>query len=219
MVLDSNLLKITTPSLKTGDILLFDEHPTCCCMNFLDSCIKCCTREPYSHAALVIVNPPWKDDNNTPIPKGTYVWESSYHGKDWPDIQNGKTQFGVQLQPIELYTKKYPGHDSIWVRRLKTTKWFKQTDKLEKINNDTKNKSYDINICDWLAALFKNRCYKRRTKSFYCSAFVSYTLSQLGMIPNVDWTIVSPALLSSKMPNNIVNINTWYEDDELYTSC
>lgn len=219
MKLNFKIRPLTQP-LKTGDILLFDEHPTLCCMNFLDSCIKCCTTEPYSHAALVIVNPPWKNDQQKPIPPGTYIWESSYHGKDWPDLQNGKTAFGVQLQPIDLYTKNYPGHVQTWVRRAKpnAAKRFQDTKDMININKATENKPYDINVCDWLAALFKNTCYKRRTKSFYCSAFVSYVLCQLKIV-NVDWTIVSPALLSSKKPNTIININKWYKNDELYASC
>ena len=39
MKLNFKIRPLTQP-LKTGDILLFDEHPTLCCMNFLDSCIK-----------------------------------------------------------------------------------------------------------------------------------------------------------------------------------
>ena len=93
--------------LKTGDLLLFSEQPTNCFMKTLDCCIKKCTKSRYSHAALVIVDPPWAEHC-----KGTFVWESSYHGTK--DPQDNEVKFGVQLTPIELYTKSYPGKVSIW---------------------------------------------------------------------------------------------------------
>ena len=207
-------------NLNTGDILLFNEYPSCGCMRCLDNCIKLCTDEPYSHSALVIVNPTWKTDKGEPIPPGIYVWESSYHGKKWPDVQTGQTAFGVQLQPLELYTKDYPGTVEVYVRRASpgAAKLFENMKALQDLNAETKHIFYDINPCDWIAALFRWRWFKRTTQRFYCSAFVSYILTQLGILPpNTDWTIVSPALLSSEKPNSIVRWEYEYGEDERIT--
>jgi hypothetical protein len=70
--------------LKTGDILLFDEHPTDCLNSFLDSTIRCCTHSKYSHAGLVIIDPEW-------APKGIYVWDSSK--QTVPDPQDQRIKF------------------------------------------------------------------------------------------------------------------------------
>lgn len=97
--------------LKTGDILLFSELPTSLWMSCLDRIIKTCTNSKYSHSALVIVDPPW-----APALKGTFVWESSWHGT--PDPQDNEVKFGVQLTPLDFYIKQYPGRVSIYARQI-----------------------------------------------------------------------------------------------------
>ena len=101
-------------NVTTGDILLFDERPNMCCMATLDSLIQCCTRSKYSHCALVVVDPPF-----APQCKGTFVWESSWHGTK--DPQDDKVKFGVQLTPIELYTEHYPGAVTVYRRQPMST--------------------------------------------------------------------------------------------------
>jgi len=191
--------------LKTGDLLLFSEEPTNCLMKTLDCCIKKCTKSRYSHAALVVVDPPWATHC-----KGTFVWESSYHGTR--DPQDNEVKFGVQLTPIELYTKNYPGKVSIWVRTPRFDNVF--TDEaLMKIHPLVYKHGYDTRVRDWFCAAF---CYKIQcqTEVFTCSAFVSFVLHELGVL-DACWTVISAAELSSFDSTGMVEFKKKYSKDEL----
>ena len=53
----------------------------------------------------------------------------------------------------------------------------------------------------------------RTTDEFFCSAFVSYALTQAGVLnENTDWTIISPAELSSDNDMNIPWIQKYSTD-------
>ena len=176
--------------LNTGDILLFSELPSECCMGFLDCCIKCCTVSKYSHSAMVIKNPPW-----APQCTGTYVWESSYHNTK--DPQDNQIKFGVQLTPLEFYTKEYPG--SVQIYRRKGIDIDDET--LCAIHQDVYCHKYDTRPKDWCGAWLKRKV-KRQTEVFTCSAFVSYILTRTGVLASdTPWTIVSAAELSSHRTN------------------
>jgi len=170
--------------LKTGDLLLFSEHPYECCMGLLDCCIKCCTGSKYSHAALVVVDPPW-----APSCKGTFVWESTWHGTK--DPQDSLVKFGVQLTPLEFYTKHYPGIVSIYVRDGV------EIASITAIQTTVYGHKYDTRPKDWCAALFKTPI-PRQTDVFTCSAFVSYVLTMAGVLAkDTSWTTVSAEDLSN----------------------
>ena len=177
--------------LKTGDVLLFSEQPSSCCMYSFDSLIKCCTCSKYSHAALVVVDPPW-----APELKGTFVWESSWHGV--PDPQDYIVKFGVQLTPLEFYTHQYPGSVRIFYRSpvsSDTRKLFSDS-ALKALHKRVYKHSYDTRICYWCSALF--RCRRRsQAQVFTCSAFVSFVLTELGVLSKkTAWTAISAAELS-----------------------
>lgn len=175
--------------LKTGDILLFSERPTPCWLATLDCLIKCCTNSKYSHAALVVIDPPW-----APHLKGTFVWESSWHGT--PDPQDNIIKYGVQLTPLSFYTDRYPGTVSIWLRRGQSKYFDPQA--LIRIHNQVYCHKYDSRPKDWCAALFKKRI-ANQTDVFTCSAFVSFVLTSLGVLSiDTPWTIVSAAELSDR---------------------
>lgn len=191
--------------LKTGDILLFSEHPTDCCMSCLDCIIKRCTCSRYSHSALVVVDPPW-----APQLKGVFVWESSWHGT--PDPQDGIIKMGVQLTPMAFYTEQYPGKVQIWVRRAPFNiaipkQWIDIHEKVYK-------HGYDTRPYDWIsAALCRN--IKRQTDTFTCSAFVSYVLTHLKQLEDdTCWTTVSAAELSSSRNSSLVKFIHAYGEDE-----
>ena len=175
-------------TLKTGDILLFSEKPTICWMSTLDCIIKCCTCSKYSHAALVIVDPPW-----APQLKGIYIWESSWHGIK--DPQDGIVKFGVQLTPLEFYTQQYPGTVSIYVR--KGNQQYFKTESLLRVQTSVYKHKYDDRPYDWCAACLRRKI-PRQTDVFTCSAFVSFILTNMGVLSlETDWTIVRAADLSS----------------------
>lgn len=193
-------------TLKTGDILLFSEHPTQCCMACLDCLIKKCTCSKYSHSALVVVDPPW-----TTL-KGIYVWESSWHGQ--PDPQDGLVKMGVQLTPLEFYMSKYPGSVRIWVRRapfdvVKPKQWVN-------IHKKVYKHAYDTRPYDWISAAFQRRI-ARQTDSFTCSAFVSYVLTELkALAGDTCWTTISAAELSSERKSSLVHFVEEYGADEYF---
>jgi len=175
--------------LKTGDILLFNEHPNNIFMGILDYLIKICTNSSYSHSAIVIRDPPWLEE------KGVYVWESTYHGN--PDPQDGKIKFGVQITPITRYTEDYPGIVTIYVRKCSAPElWTLKI--LNEIHDTVYCKPYDIYPQDWLEALIQIDLFKPRTTRFFCSALVAYIILRVGIIdPSTNWTKVSAQKLSS----------------------
>lgn len=194
--------------LKTGDIVLFNEHPTNICMAMLDCLIKCFTCSKYSHVALIVVDPPF-----APLCRGTYVWESSWHGSK--DPQDDTVKFGVQLTPIELYTKNYPGRVSIYRRapESKSTRQLFSDNALLALHKKVYKHGYDTRPKDWCSALFRRRI-RRQTDVFTCSAFVSYALTELGVLDaETPWTIVSAAEFSARN-NTLLKWQHAYTDDQ-----
>ena len=182
----------STLSLRTGDLLFFNEHPTNTRFRCLTSLIKCCTLSKYSHVAIVVVDPPW-----TSL-QGVFIWESSYHGTK--DPQDGKVKFGVQLTPIELYTRNYPGRVDIFVRRPYHPDTYEKFSRMTLLSVQSKvyDTPYDTSIKDWVGAWTKITPAKRQTKSFFCSAFVSFVLTECGILdPLTDWTKTTAADLSN----------------------
>lgn len=197
--------KVTTP-LRTGDFLLFDEHPTNCLMSTLDFVIRCFTSSRYSHAGLVIVDPPW-------APKGTYVWDSSKHNV--PDPQDKKIKFGIALVPIAHYLDQSRGRQILYKRSPidpRTYEIFEDPSFLKKLHDNVYGKHYDLTLGHWFAGLM-HILIPRTTKEFFCSAFVSYALTQAGILQeDTDWTIISPAELSSDNDMNIPWVKSYGPD-------
>ena len=191
--------------LKTGDILLFSERPTQCCMACLDCLIKKCTCSQYSHSAIVIVDPPW-----APTLKGVFVWESSWHGH--PDPQDGLVKMGVQLTELSFYTQRYPGGVQIWVRHAPfniatPSQWIALHTRVYK-------HGYDTRPYDWISAAL-GRKIKCQTDTFTCSAFVSFVLTQFHQLEHdTCWTTVTAADFSSQRNSKLVRfIHNWPTDE------
>ena len=193
-----------TQNLRTGDILFFNEHPTNKYLKCLTSLIKCCTWSNYSHVGLVIVDPPW-----TSL-KGIFVWESSYHGTI--DPQDNKIKFGVQLTPIDLYTRRYPGNVQMFLRRPYHPDTYEKFSRytLMSVQSKVYDAPYDTSIKDWIGAWLKVTPARRQTKSFFCSAFVAFILTECGiLVPTTDWTKTTAADLS-KSACDTLNWNFQY---------
>lgn len=177
-------------NLRTGDILLFNEKPLSCKMWWIDSCIQWWTNSPYSHVGIVIVDPEW-------APEGTYVWDSSMHVH--PDPQDNKVKFGIALVKIEDYVDNIDGKQRLYKRSPVDPSVYDRftPERLRLLHDAVYGKHYDLDIGHWLAGLV-HRLIPRTTRQFFCSAFVSYALTQVGVLdPDTDWTVVSPAMLSS----------------------
>lgn len=203
-------------NLRTGDIILFEEDAKCgSIFKLIDWAIRCWTMSPYSHAGLVVVDPPrvniytgepvFDENGNPDVLKGTYIWDSSKHFQK--DPMDGKIKFGIALVPIEEYMNdKMLNHQTLYKRspiHPDTYKLFSQ-DKMRELYVQVYDKPYDIQLGHWLAGMF-HILIPRSNKAFFCSAFVSYALTFVGVLDkDTDYTIISPANLSSTSKNKLV---------------
>tara|TARA_B110000090_G_C13353736_1_gene435866 strand:+ start:1135 stop:1734 length:600 start_codon:yes stop_codon:yes gene_type:complete len=177
--------------LKTGDIILFNEHPYNGWLACVDWAIRCWTRSRYSHVGIIVVDPPWTK-------KGTYVWDSSKHVHK--DPEDGKIKYGIALVPLRDYVEYSGGKQRLYKRSPQNPKTYdKFTDEaLMKIHDKVYGCHYDTMVGHWLAAMV-HILIPRTDKTFWCSAFVSYALTTVGILDvETDWTIVSPVDLSEK---------------------
>ena len=198
---------ISISDLQTGDLLLFDENPSNYLMKTLDFIIKYSTECQFSHSAIILKDPTFI----SPLLKGTYVWESSYHGI--PDAEDDDVKFGVQIMPFDLYLKKYPGNVNIYVRKCPENALKLFTDaKLKRIHDKVHNKPYDLNPIDWFDSYKHIHKNIPTDKRFFCSAFCCYLLTHIGiMSSNTDWSSMSCADL--KYTSSAINWNYKYSKE------
>ena len=189
------LVDINKMNLRTGDILLFDERPYNACAHCFDSLIKCWTHSKYSHSAIVLKDPKWLGVTQT------CVWESTgFNGLD--DIVDHRKKFGVQIQNIDEYSRKFPGHIQAYVRRVSDQDHKKFTAScLQEIRQTVKDAPYDIWPPDWVEVA--SGCGPKATdKRFWCSAFVGYILVRTGVLSeDTDWSALTCQSLSSQGTN------------------
>ena len=66
-------------------------------------------------------------------------------------------------------------------------------DKLKAIHETGYDKPYDINLLDWIGALFRKDIHPQKTSRFWCSALVGFVLTKVGILaPETDWSIMRP---------------------------
>ena len=84
-------------------------------------------------------------------------------------------------------------------------------EKLTSIHEKVYDIPYDTNPFDWLEGLIQKDPFPQKKNRFWCSAFISFILVQVGVLPNsIDWSIVRPKDLSSKC--SVLPIY-YYEED------
>lgn len=176
---------------STGDIILFNGlYPA-------SKIIDVVTQGKWSHVGMVV-----KDPNflfNVDHKKGIFLYESD--GKEFIDVDSGSKLFGVQLVDLKEKIDKYEG--TIAYRKLlwnKPIEYF--DDVLKVIYNTTYHKSYDWNVFDLLDPIIYKKFWildkilhinHRKTDAFFCSSFVSYIYTQLGLLPQkTDWSLIYP---------------------------
>ncbi len=182
-------------TLKTGDILLCDNLQYSS-WGLFSWFIKFMTKSDFSHVGMIVVDPEF---TNVPL-KGTYVWTSGI--SDTPDPDDNTKKFGVQFIPYEHFIATYGG--KIYVRRIEC----KSTEEYNKIfNNETLteihkvvyDKPYDIIVTDWIEAYCKKDRHPQKTSRFFCSAFIGYVYTKLGLFDSgLDWSILYPSYFSSE---------------------
>ena len=190
--------------LQTGDILLFHHENDCkTCFNCVFSCftglIECCTDSKFSHVAIVVRDPTF---TNPPM-KGLYVLESSF--ETFPDAIDHKYKFGVELEDYDKVINSAKEHETIYWRKLKCRRDTNFYHLLKEAHDVVYDKPYDIFPEDWINALFhkQHATDGQVTSRFFCSALVAYIYFYWGFLPDsVEWTLVTPKMLSSESPDN-----------------
>ncbi len=167
----------------TGDILFFRGTGTS-----FDTIIETVTHSPYSHVAMVVVDPAWVE---TP---GSYVIQSLFRAGAAEACEQDTRQSGVQMNLLSEISLKHAD-----VRRLSVDV---PMEKLCTIHARVHNVPYDYNLLHWfLAGLHAVglSCFSPRHRdTFWCSALVSYIYTELGLLESsTDWSTVSPADLST----------------------
>jgi hypothetical protein len=171
--------------LKTGDIILFNGTKS-----LFDHLIEKVTGTPWSHIGIILKNPTFID----PSLNGIYMWESG--DENFPDPSTGKKTLGVRISRLKDVYETTKNDNNMYFRRI-TTEEPITNDDLMNIYNVVRNKPYDINIIDWIAAALKINI-KRTTKRFWCSAFVGYIFWYLKYFKDdIDWTILRPSDFST----------------------
>ena len=178
-------------SLKTGDLLIFN-YESSGFFGAFTKMIKWGTHSNYSHIAMVLKDPSFKD---MPPLKGLYVWESSYEGK--PDPQDNKIKLGVQVTPLQEILDAYKDKGHVYLRSLKTNLYNNKSifsnEKIDEIHNTVYDKPYDIVPMDWINAFFKKDNQPQKTSRFWCAALVGYIYTKVGILDkNTDWSILTP---------------------------
>lgn len=180
----------TIPKLKTGDIILCEQVTSSGFIWLFEKLISLFTRSPYVHCAFVLKDPTYIHSSL----KGYYIWESSWEGI--PDPQDGKVKFGVQITNIHDFLYNYPSKK--YIRRFTGPDDTFTPRKIDEIHKKVYDKPYDIMPQDWIEGILQVDPQPQKTSRFWCSAFVSYVLVQLKLLPTIlDWSIVRPCDLSA----------------------
>ena len=64
---------------------------------------------------------------------------------------------------------------------------------LTKIHDVVYNKPYDIMPLAWILAIFRKDIRPQRTDRFWCSAFIGFILTKIGLLKaDTDWSLMRP---------------------------
>lgn len=200
--------------LKTGDLILFDSRKSWP-LNWIDKGIKFFTNSNYNHIGMVLKNPTFLAELHNcdkTLFEGLFLWESSFEAE--PDPQDGKVKFGVQVTQFDQALKNNGG--TIYIRKLECSEEeYKDKFTNENLSNIHKliyDKPYDLNLFDWIKALFRVNNNPQKENTFWCSALVGIIYSKLGVIDsNLDWTIMRPSDFSLEDKQKHINFKSGFK--------
>lgn len=195
---DNEKLEKILSELETGDIILFEGK------SYLFSrLISWYTGTPYTHVGMILRDPTYID----PKLKGLYLWESGI--ESFNDAEDNVRKLGIQISDFREILEKLDG-EAVYYRKLHA-QIPDLENKLAEIHSIVHNCPYDTSIIDLLETTmnveFKtnygdpilhlfSRNYNK-TDTFYCSAFLAFIYTQLGLLPKeTKWTICEPAFFS-----------------------
>ena len=168
---------------QTGDLLFFRGslvHP-------FDAIIEAATASPYSHVAIVVVDPPWVDA------PGPYVLQSLFR-PEADACEQGHPRAGVQTNRFSDICL-----DHVDVRRLQAPI---PSETMANVHGKVHGLAYDAQPTNWvLAALHAwglPCAAPRHQDTFWCSALAAFVYVQAGLLPQTtDWSTISPAGLAA----------------------
>ena len=171
-------------SLQTGDIILFSGN------TWISRIIQYVGRSSYSHIGIILKNPRFLN-----LEDGIYLLESGYN--PIPDSENHTIKYGVQIHLLDDVLKRCTKR-SVFVRHVQCVRDEEFYERLSKVHSEIHDKPYDLNLFDWTNAEYNLFCPRSISKTFqitdrfWCSALVTYVLESLGLIEDVNWTLVAP---------------------------
>jgi hypothetical protein len=173
-------------SLNTGDIILFKGN------SLISYALEYFGNSRYSHVGIILKNPKFL---NKDLEDGIYLLESGWN--PIPDSEDNKIKIGVQIHKLENILNLC-SKNTVYVRHIITNRDENFYTKLNDIHKDIHNIPYDLNIFDWILAKYNlekeiviNNKYKN-TKDFWCSSLVAYIFDKLGLIQDVNWSLIAP---------------------------
>jgi hypothetical protein len=178
--------------LETGDIILYQTR------FWYSRLIEYVSKCNYSHISIVLKNPTWLDPE---LKEEFYLLESG--AEVFPDAVSGKKKFGVQIVPLKTVFNEYQNQNygHLYFRKLQSEIPVElMQHKIKEAFEKVKKATYDINPCDWLAAvadlnkpLNEINGYEK-TNCFWCSALTAFVFMKIGYLEeNIPWTIISPS--------------------------
>nr|QFG73665.1 MAG: hypothetical protein [Megaviridae environmental sample] len=175
--------------MNTGDVLLFHTNSW---WDYISWVIDLFSWSKYSHAAMIIKNPPW--DENL---KGLYVIQSTVG--EIHDIQDNEIKIGVQLERFQD-VMKYNG--TVYWRKLNINRDKDFNNAVIAAESIAHNRPYDFLPVDWIKTCFDLHSpisNEQRKKTFFCSALVSFMLVSMGVLPkDTAWSTIRPKDLGTE---------------------
>lgn len=200
--LNADRYKELFDKLDTLDIILFKGEDY-----WFSYVVEYLTWSEFSHIGIVLKSPTYISPELT----GVYLLESG--SENFPDAEDHKRKFGVQISDLTEILDNYTG--KVYYRKLSKIPFYesfnslldleygyddKQSEqeefnkKLAQIYKDVYDKPYDDLIFDLLRTevqLEVGDC--RNDKRFFCSALTAYVYARLELLPtNIDWSLVMP---------------------------
>ena len=163
------------PTLKTGDIVLFQYEGLTCTL------IQLFTRCPWSHIGMVIRTPALA--NNQPL-----IWESTYHSYNYNVLFRAKKN-GVGLSLLEPHLRKFKGYCCAirplqYPPHMETILLQKALQSVQKYNGGSYDNSLiDLYICIQ-GSVMGDSAAKRHDSSFFCSHLIAQTFIDMGVLPS-----------------------------------
>jgi hypothetical protein len=151
----------------------------------------------FSHIGIILKSPTYISPELT----GIYLLESG--AEDFPDAEDHKIKFGVQLSDFNKVFNSYTGR--VYYRKC-SYKIDKDAlrDKIKSIHSAVYDKPYDDYLVDLLRTelnLAVGNC--QDNNEFFCSALTAYVYTKLGLLPaDTKWSLIMPKYFA---PNQMID--------------